>query len=124
VPFNASLRGSLAQSGPDNRGNTTITIRATLSSGATGSLLIVLNGPADSGGVRMAASSVTLGTAAQPGLYKGHIVQLGGTRIVATMTGPTGQAATLDVALQIDQSGTAVTGTASATPGAPTGRGN
>jgi sulfoxide reductase heme-binding subunit YedZ len=119
APFSASLTGTLATSGPDASGNTTITINGTLSAGASGTLHIQLQGPTDAeGGVQMASSAVTIGPLSRPSLYSGQITRLRGTEITAVVTDSANGSMTLRIALQIDQTNTRVTGTVQATAGA------
>ena len=61
----------------------------------------------------MQDSQVTLGTRAQPALYRGRLIQLRGTRLAARVVGNDG-AARLAVNLAIDQASHRVTGTATA----------
>ncbi len=118
APFTANLNGTITETGPDARGNTTVTIDGTLSGGASGTLHIELQGPADrGGGVEMASSAVTLGITGHSGQYKGQITRLGGTSINATVTDPAGRSLNLGVDLQIDRSGARVSGTVQATAG-------
>jgi len=72
----------------------------------------VLRGPSDaSGGLRTTSSSVSLGTAGQPALYRGQVTSLAGTNMAATLTGSSGTGLILSVSLQVDQASSAVTGT-------------
>jgi Ferric reductase like transmembrane component len=116
-PFNASLSGTVTQTGPDAGGNITVTITGILAggsagaNGSVGSIRIVLHGPPDaSGGVQMASSTVSLGTTAQPGLYRGQVGSLNGTDLTATVAGTNGQQLTLTVSLQVDPAGSRVSG--------------
>jgi hypothetical protein len=118
APFTANLAGTISEAGPDASGTTTITIDGTLSSGASGTLHIELQGPADpGGGVELASSTVTLGTAAQPAQYHGHITGLRATTIDATVADSGRHTLSLRVAVQIDRTNTRVTGTVRATAG-------
>jgi hypothetical protein len=118
APFTASLTGTITETGPNAGGTTTITIDGTLSSGASGTLHIQLQGPADpGGGVEMASSTVTLGTAAQPAQYQGQITRLRDTTVDATVADSGRHTIDLRVAMQIDQTNTRVTGTVRATAG-------
>jgi hypothetical protein len=118
APFTASLAGTISEAGPDASGTTTITIDGTLSGGASGTLHIELQGPADAGGgVEMASSAVTLGTIAQRAQYRGQITRLRQTVINATVTDSGRHTLNLQVAVQIDQTDTRVTGTVQATAG-------
>jgi hypothetical protein len=119
APFTAALSGTITEAGPDANGNATVTIDGTLSAGASGQLHVELQGRADAqGGVEMATSTVTLGPPAEPALYKGQITRLRGTSLTATVTDLSNRALTLQISLQIDQTGRRVTGTVQATQGA------
>ena len=65
--------------------------------------------PIAGGGVQMSASSVALGTTADPTLYRGSVTSLEGTNIGARVTSTSGRSLVVGVSLQID----AATGTAS-----------
>ena len=117
VPFSASLRGSLTQTPPSAAGDTTVTIAATLRGGATGTIEVVLRGQAlAGGGVAMQSSSATLGSVAQPNLYRGRIISLSGSRLLAGLTDAAGRRVELSLSLQIDELSGAVSGTATARP--------
>jgi sulfoxide reductase heme-binding subunit YedZ len=117
-PFNAALAGTVVEGNPDAKGSVTVTIDGRLSAGASGHLHMVLQGPSDGqGGVRMTNSAVTLGPSAQSVTYRGQITRLGGTRVVAALTGVNGRPLTLSVSMQIDSAGTAMTGSVVATAG-------
>ncbi len=76
-PFTAQLQGTLTQSGPDNNGNVTLVINATLSQGATGALQITLQGQSgDDGSLNVTNTHVILGTNAQTPLYSGPLTTL------------------------------------------------
>jgi sulfoxide reductase heme-binding subunit YedZ len=117
-PFNAALAGTVVESSPDAQGNVTVTIDGDLTDGASGHLHMVLKGPSDvQGGVQMTTSSVTLGPTAPTVTYRGQITELGGTRVVAVLTGASGKALTLTVSMRVDSTGTAMTGSVVATAG-------
>ncbi len=77
-PFTAQLQGTLTQSGPDNNGNVTLVINATLSQGATGALQITLQGRSggNDGSLNVTNTHVVLGTNAQTPLYSGPLTTL------------------------------------------------
>jgi sulfoxide reductase heme-binding subunit YedZ len=111
APFQMTVRGTVtSRSGPGS-GQRTITIDT--ASGTVARLRVVISGPAVPGGVEMAASQVTLGPPAAPGRYAGHVVSLDGTAMQAVVSGG-GQR--LELAIQLSQSGTSVTGTLAAVP--------
>jgi sulfoxide reductase heme-binding subunit YedZ len=111
APFQMTVRGTVtSRSGPGS-GQQTITIDTT--SGTVARLRVVISGPAVAGGVEMAASQVTLGPPTAPGRYAGHVVSLDGTAMQAVVSGG-GQR--LELAIELSQSGTSVTGTLAAVP--------
>jgi hypothetical protein len=117
APFSAVLSGSLSQSNPSSNGEVTVRIDATLSGGATGTLVIELIGqPLNGGGVLLSSSQVGFGPVGQPSVYRGTVTSLRGQRIVSTLraTGRPTVALTADV--QVAASGSSVTGTVSAQP--------
>jgi len=115
-PFTANLQGTLRQTQPDAQGQETVTLDARLSSGASGLLHVVLQGPAlDNGGIQMTQSSATLGSTASPSLYQGRVVGLQGTSMTAALRRADGTALQLSIQLQIDSSTGTVTGVAQAT---------
>ena len=117
APFSAVLSGSLSQSNPNSNGEVTVRIDATLSGGATGTLVIELIGqPLDGGGVLLSSSQVGFGPVGQPSVYRGTVTSLRGQRIVSTLraTGRPTVALTADV--QVASSGSSVTGTVAAQP--------
>ena len=117
-PFNASLTGTVVEGNPDAQGSVTVTIDGSLTAGAAGHLHMVLRGPSDGqGGVQLETSSVTLGPTAQSVTYRGQITQLGGTRVVAALSGDNGQALSLTVSMRIDSTGRAMAGSVEATAG-------
>lgn len=114
IPFSARLNGALSQRVAPSTGLAVLDIRTSLHGGAHGQLRIQLEGQAvGNGGVTMQDSQVTLGTRAQPALYRGRLTQLRGTRLAARVVGNDG-AARLAVNLAIDQASQRVTGTATA----------
>jgi len=87
----------VGQSAPATDGTVAVTLATTLSRATTGRLDIVLRGqPADGGGVVVTSSRASLGTASDPRLYQGTVV---------------------------DNAAGTVTGTAEAAPGAASGTG-
>ncbi|MEO8970786.1 MAG: hypothetical protein ABI406_04200 [Ktedonobacteraceae bacterium] len=77
-PFTAQLQGTLTQNGPDNNGNVTLIINATLSQGATGALQITLQGQptGDDGSLNVTNTHVVPGADAQTPLYTGPLTTL------------------------------------------------
>ncbi len=78
-PFTASLQGTMTQNGPDSNGAVTLHINTTLSNGAQGTLVIVLQGQQtgdDDGGISISSTQVTLGQNATTVLYQGALTSL------------------------------------------------
>jgi hypothetical protein len=114
IPFSARLNGALSQRVAPSTGLAVLDIQTSLHGGAHGQLRIQIEGQAvGNGGVTMQDSQVTLGTQAQPALYRGRLIQLRGTRLAARVVGNDGTAR-LAVNLAIDQASQRVTGTATA----------
>lgn len=108
-PFDAPFSGTLTNALHDGRA--TVTIAGSLQRRANGTLQIVLEGAAlPGGGVQMDGSSVALGTAATPSLYEGTVTALDGTNVEATLRNAAGNALHLRARLNIDSTGTGVTG--------------
>ena len=91
-----------------------VDIRTSLHGGQKGTLEIRIEGqPLGGGGVAMQASRVTLGPPNEPSLYRGQLVQLRGSHLMATVSNGNG-AVRLNVDLSIDQATQRVSGTATA----------
>jgi DMSO/TMAO reductase YedYZ heme-binding membrane subunit len=113
VPFNARLTGTIRSTATTgNRVN--VTIGASLSGGAIGSLNLTLEGTALGGGVQMSRGIATLGTVATPSLYQGTVVELNGNSIRAHVHDATGRTITLAMNVNIDTAAGTLTGTVSA----------
>jgi hypothetical protein len=93
----------------------TITVSTSVSGSMTGAMVVVLRGQATDGGVSLASSSVTFGSSASPGSYRGHVVMLNGDQLVARVSNRAGTRVELGVLLQIDPSSGSVTGSIRAT---------
>lgn len=110
-PFQIAVAGTVtSQPGPGS-GHRTVTIDT--ASGTAARLRIVVSGPAVPGGVEMTGSRVSLGPPVAPTRYTGRLVSLNGTAMQAVVSGA-GQR--LALAIDLAQSGTAVTGTLVAVP--------
>jgi len=115
TPFSAQIAGTQSESNPSADGRVTIQLATTMSGGASGSLQIDLVGqPVESGGVLMESSQVSMGPSSQPALYRGSVVGLRGARITAAVQSAGRPSLQLVIDVQIDASGTTVTGTVSA----------
>lgn len=111
-PFSAPFTGTQKQTGPDNSGLVYVTITGTFNGASSGRLTIVLTGqPAAGGGVQLTGSQVQLGAAAAPTQYQGHVTQLQGSVVTASLTDASGRAVSLVARLQISSTSTAVSGT-------------
>jgi sulfoxide reductase heme-binding subunit YedZ len=109
-PFDATLEGTESVSGPDRRGNETITIDTTLRGGTSGSLQLVLHGRAlEDGGVSLDSSAVTL-TASDGSTFTGWVTTLQGVVVNADVQSPGGSSIALELQLGLD--GGRVSGTA------------
>lgn len=108
VPFTSSLRGDLRESTPNSQGRVAVEIDATLAGGVL--LTLVLDGqPLPGGGVAMDTSEVSLGPPTRPHLYRGQIVALEGTRLLALVGGE--RPLELAIDLQVDRVAGTVSGT-------------
>ncbi|HYB01922.1 MAG TPA: ferric reductase-like transmembrane domain-containing protein [Ktedonobacteraceae bacterium] len=79
--FTASFQGTLAKNGPDSNGNVILHMNATLSDGAQGVLVIVMQGTQESfrgqdGGLSITSTQVKLGQDATKPLYQGYLTDL------------------------------------------------
>ena len=79
--FTASFQGTLAQNGPDSNGNVILHMNATLSDGAQGVLIIVMQGTQESvrgqgDGLSITSTQVKLGQDATKPLYQGYLTDL------------------------------------------------
>ncbi|MDX6665372.1 MAG: methionine sulfoxide reductase heme-binding subunit [Solirubrobacteraceae bacterium] len=115
LPLSARVDGTLQRSTRAD-GSSQIDIVATLrGSGADAHVTVALKGQRlSSGGLQLASSSVTLGSAATPRLYTGTVAQLGGADLVATLHGADGTPVSLRLSLSIPAGSTRVGGTATA----------
>jgi Ferric reductase like transmembrane component len=114
LPFTASLSGTAKQFTSPADGRIRLDIAAQIRAAAPGRLDLRLFGrPLAGGGLAMSASSVALGPAGQPGLYRGRVVALNGNRVVARLASRAGRGVLLRLVVRIDAGG-AVAGTASA----------
>lgn len=77
----------------------------------------IIGHPVDGGGVAMSTSRVQLGTASDPGRYRGRVTSLEATNIGASVSDSSGGRLTLAIALQIDSGNNTATGTLAVAPG-------
>jgi hypothetical protein len=114
--FTAQVNGSVRQ-GQDASGLGQVDIPLTIAGQQLSAIDIrIIGQPVSGGGVQMTQSRVTLGTASNPGLYRGSVTALQGTIIAARVTGAGGRRIKLVARLQIDQGTGAASGTLTAGP--------
>jgi hypothetical protein len=112
LPFTSRFEGTQQQTGPDNSGLVTVIIDGAFRGAQSGQLRVVLTGePVEGGGVQLTGSQVALGPGSSPSEYRGHVTQLQGGTLVAALADGHGVPLTATVQLQLDQSGSAVSGT-------------
>jgi hypothetical protein len=110
IPFTTSLTGTINQT--PGSGGVVLDLRLRGGAGRVVSVRIV-GQPSPGGGVAMTSGLVRLGTTGHEGVYTGPIVALAGGRLTAALTG-SGRRIRLAARLAI--TGTAVTGSATASP--------
>jgi methionine sulfoxide reductase heme-binding subunit len=109
--FTASLEGRISETSGGS-GLVVVTIDATASGGFDGRVHLALRGvPVDGGGVQMTDSVVALLPTGAPAWYSGRVVGLAGSQVQADVRGPAGRTIRALLALRIDSSAHAVTGT-------------
>jgi hypothetical protein len=115
APFAVNLTGGIRQVAGPAPGLVTVKIATSFSGPPAGRLDIEIDGqPVGEGGVSLTSSRVTLGGASAPTIYRGQILTLNGTRLVAKVTGGEGQSLFLRVNLGIDAGAGTVSGTLAA----------
>lgn len=107
VPFTAQVSGTVTFASGPASGDRTVTLA--MANGNAVRLKVTISGPPVSGGVEMAASSVSLGPATAPARYTGQLSALAGTAMQAVVAGA-GQRLTLVIDLT-SQTSTTVAGT-------------
>lgn len=105
------MQGTISQNSPDASGIITLRINTTLSNGAQGTLVIVLQGQqtGDDDGLSISSTQVTLGQNATTVLYQGTLTGLRTERCwrmtaLLTRSGSSNQL-TLQIEMQVDNSG-------------------
>jgi sulfoxide reductase heme-binding subunit YedZ len=112
--FQATVQGPLARS-LEGGGRASIQLLLTVAGERLSSLDVLIEGDEIAGGgVNMTSSSVTLGTASDPHLYRGRITALNGTNITAVVSDAAGQTIHLQIDLQLAPSGQSAQGTVTA----------
>jgi ferric reductase like protein len=113
APFDASFSGRLSET--IDHGRASVTITGALSGGTIGRMKVVLEGDAlAGGGLHMDRSAATLGPASSPAAYTGFVTQLDGARLDASLHNAAGATVQLHIELNIDTTGTMVSGSVSA----------
>lgn len=121
--FETSLAGTIKQGSGSTPGWVTVRIATTFSGPPAGQLQIEIEGePLGGGGVSLRSSSVTLGSGSSPAIYRGRIVALSGTRLLATVASADKRSLSLQVNLAIDSGTGTVSGTLAASPTTGGGR--
>jgi len=110
--FQAALSGTVAQS-TNASGLAVVNILLNVQNAVLPALHIQITGNQEGSGVQMTASTVTIGSAANPGEFSGQVTSLAGTNIDAAVSSAT-QTLSLVLALQINSG--AVSGTLELTP--------
>ncbi len=119
APFTANLSGTIEQSRGSPRGQVAVQIATSFATPVAGRMEIEISGPAlAGGGVAMRSSRVTLSAAQAPVDYRGSIVALEGTRLLADVSDAEGHRLSLQVALAVNAAAGTVTGTLAASPAA------
>jgi methionine sulfoxide reductase heme-binding subunit len=115
-PFSARLAGAI-RNGRTPTGLATVDLSMRFRGQAKGVADVNLEGQAlPGGGLRMMRSAVTLGPSARPSAYRGKILALDGTRLVAAVSDPAGRSLRLGMVLSLDPVRHKVTGSLSARP--------
>ena len=100
-PGSGRFTASVARTSPGADGQATITISGQTVSSPRQSIVIVLRGRPDDGGVELASGDVGLQRAAPAEAYRGPVVKLAGDLIVAQLRGADGYAVRASITLYI-----------------------
>lgn len=106
LPLSALLAGTQSQTGPDGNGLVSVIISGTfrsLDGTSSGALRLVLTGQPVEGGVSLTGSQVSLGPAANPVEYTGHVTQLQETTVIAALQDLQGHSVTATISLEISR---------------------
>ena len=116
-PFEVSLSGSIKQGSGPGPGLVAVKIATSFSGPPAGRLDIEIDGrPVGDSGVSLGSSHVTLRGTSTAAVYRGRIVALNGSRLVASVRSSEGQGLSLQVTLAVNTGAGTVSGTLSATP--------
>jgi hypothetical protein len=121
-PFNVSLSGSIKQGSGPGPGLVAVKIATSFSGPPAGRLDIEIDGqPVGEGGVSLGSSHVTLHSTSTAAVYRGRVVALNGSRLVASVRSSEGHGLSLQVTLAVNTGAGTVSGTLSAAPTATEG---
>jgi sulfoxide reductase heme-binding subunit YedZ len=116
-PFNVSLSGSIKQGSGPGPGLVAVKISTGFSGPPSGRLDIEIDGqPVGEGGVSLGSSHVTLRGTSTAAVYRGRVVALNGSRLVASVRSSEGHGLSLQVNLAVDTGAGTVSGTLAASP--------
>jgi Ferric reductase like transmembrane component len=116
-PFDVSLSGTIKQGPGPGPGLAAVKIATSFSGPPSGRLDIEIDGqPVGGGGVSLRSSHVTLHITSTPAIYRGRIVALNGSRLVASVRSSEGHGLSLQVNLAVDTGAGTVSGTLAASP--------
>lgn len=105
LPYTATVDGSLTQSAPDDSRIATVDIEARTKGPVAGRVRVTLYGvPLEGGGLSMTSSDVAYAAAGDRAAYRGDVVGLDGTHIVALVHDGSGHRLGLDLRLEVDAS--------------------
>jgi DMSO/TMAO reductase YedYZ heme-binding membrane subunit len=115
--FDATTSGTMHQSARDANGEITLSLTGSLSAGAQGQVDVELTGdPLAGGGVSMRNGTVTLSDGTRS--YRGDVIGLGSSQVVADMPGPNGASWQVTVEFtQLDPQRGTMAGSVHAAPG-------
>jgi len=114
-PFDVSVSGSIKQGPGPVPGLVAVKIATSFSGPPSGRLDIEIDGqPVGEGGVSLRSSHVTLDSSSTPTIYRGRIVALNGTRLLARVLSSDGHGLSLQLALAVDSGAGTVSGTLAA----------
>ena len=115
------MHGTISEPGPDTTGAATVKIDAKLPAAAAVLHVVIRGTPLANGGVNMSDGLVRLGVPGTPDLYRGPIISLDGTNIVAQVSDASGATLVLNMRLVVDDGSHTVGGTVTARQGVSSG---
>ncbi len=91
APYSAPFSGTVTEQGPNAQGLDTLDFHLQVQAGQYSVMTLVLQGQAlPNNGVALTGSSVSLGTASTPGMFRGSLAQLNGGNFTAVVRGSRG----------------------------------